>query len=125
MNITKLLRACERAGLWTEMVYLYKEDHQFDSAIKVMIEHINAFHHEVFLDCVTKVRNPEVQYKAITYYLQYHPMQTTRLLQVLTPHLDHSRVVHLLRKFDGNFGPMGSQNSALALAMDYLKSVQK
>jgi clathrin heavy chain len=35
-------------------------------------------------------------------------------LQVLTPNLDHARVVHLLRKQD-----------ALPLAVDYMKSVQK
>ena len=28
MNIVKLLRACEKALLWTETVYLYKEDQQ-------------------------------------------------------------------------------------------------
>jgi len=35
-------------------------------------------------------------------------------LQVLTPHIDHARVVHLLKK-----------NDAVALASEYLKSVQK
>lgn len=114
MNVTKLLRACERALLWNEMVYLYKEDGQHDSAVKIMIEHSVAFQHDLFLDCVQKVRNPEVQYKAITYYVSYHPLQLTRLLQVLTPHLDHARCVHLLRKQD-----------ALALGLEYMKSVQK
>jgi len=41
-------------------------------------------------------------------------MQLGRLLQVLTPNLDHARVVHLLRKHD-----------ALSLALEYMKSVQK
>lgn len=114
MNVTKLLRACEKALLWKEMVYLYKEDGQHDSAVRTMIEHSIAFQHDLFLDCVQKVRNPDVQYKAITYYIGYHPMQLIRLLQVLTPHLDHARTVHLLRKQD-----------ALPLALEYMKSVQK
>lgn len=114
MNIVKLLRACERALLWKETVYLYKEDQQHDAAVKTMIEHTVAFQHDLFLDCVQKVRNPEVQYKAITYYVQARPLQLGRLLQVLTPNLDHARVVHLLRKHD-----------ALALAVEYMKSVQK
>lgn len=114
MNITKLLRACERALLWNEMVYLYKEDGQHDSAVRTMVEHTVAFQHDLFLDCVQKVRNPEVQYRAITFYLGYHPMQLGRLLQVLTPHLDHARVVHLLRKHE-----------ALSLALEYMRSVQK
>ncbi len=114
MNVTKLLRACEKALMWNEAVYLYKEDGQHDSAVRTMIDHGIAFQHELFLDCVQKVRNPEVQYRAISFYVGNHPMQLVRLLQVLTPHLDHARVVHLLRKHD-----------ALLLSLEYLKSVQK
>jgi clathrin heavy chain len=114
MNIVKLLRACEKALLWTETVYLYKEDGQHDAAVRTMIDHSVAFQHDLFLDCVQKVRNPEVQYKAITFYLTHHPLILGRLLQVLTPNLDHARVVHLLRK-----------QNALALALEYMKSVQK
>ncbi|CAM9500229.1 unnamed protein product, partial [Sphacelaria rigidula] len=113
-NVTKVLRACERALLWDEAVYLYKEDGQYDSAVKTMIEHCVCFQHELFLDCVKKVRNQEVNYKAIAFYLEQHPLKLVRLLQVLTPNLDHSRVVHQLRRAEN-----------LPLAMDYLKSVQK
>merc|ERR1711871_1761849 len=59
MNVVKLLRACEKTLLWTEAVYLYKEDGQ----------------HDAFLDCVQKVRNSEVQYKAITFYIIQQPLQ--------------------------------------------------
>ena len=114
MNVVKLLRACERALLWNETVYLYKEDGQHDAAVKTMVEHCIAFQHDLFLDCVQKVRNPEVHYKAITFYIQQHPLQLGRLLQVLTPNLDHARAVHLLRKNDG-----------LVLSLEYMKSIQK
>jgi len=114
MNVVKVLRACEKAMMWTESVYLYKEDGQHDSAVRVMVDHTDAFQHDLFLDCVQKVRNPEVHYKAISFYYNMHPLQLSRLLQVLTPHLDHARVVHLLRK-----------HNALPLAAEYMKSVQK
>jgi clathrin heavy chain len=114
MNINKILRACEKALMWTETVYLYKEDNQHDAAIKVMVDHAAAYQQDLFLDCVQKVRNPEVQYKAIGYFLECHPMSAPRLLQVLTPNLDHARTVHLLRKSDG-----------LKIALEYMKSVQK
>ena len=114
MNINKILRACEKALMWVETVYLYKEDNQHDAAIKVMVDHASAYQQDLFLDCVQKVRNPEVQYKAISYFLECHPMSAPRLLQVLTPNLDHARTVHLLRKSDG-----------LKIAIDYMKSVQK
>jgi len=114
MNVVKMLRACEKALLWTESVYLYKEDGQHDAAVKTMVDHCVSFQHDLFLDCVQKVRNPEVQYKAISFYVNQHPLQLSRLLQVLTPNLDHARVIHLLRK-----------ESALPLAVEYMKSIQK
>ncbi len=114
MNVVKILKATERALMWNESVYLYKEDGQHDSAVRTMIEHSVAFKQELFLDCVCKVRNPEVQYKAIQFFISQHPLQLPRLLQVLTPNLDHARVVHLLRK-----------NDAIALGAPYIKSVQK
>lgn len=114
MNVVKLLRACEKALLWHETVYLYKEDGQHDAAVRTMIDHPTGFIHDLFLDCVQKVRNPEIQYKAVGYYATQHPLQLGRLLQVLTPNLDHARVIHQLRKLD-----------ALPLAMEYMKSVQK
>ena len=113
-NVVKLLKACEKAQLWNETVYLYKEDGQHDAAVKTMTDHPSAFSQDLFLDCVSKVRNPEVQYKAITFYIQQHPLQLARLLQLLTSNLDHSRVIHLLRK-----------NDAINLAVEYMKSVQK
>mmetsp|Transcript_21954 Transcript_21954/g.32005 ORF Transcript_21954/g.32005 Transcript_21954/m.32005 type:complete len:1722 (-) Transcript_21954:178-5343(-) len=113
-NVVKLLKACEKALLWNETVFLYKEDGQHDAAVKTMVDHCVAFSQDLFLDCVTKVRNPEIHYRAITFYVKQHPLQLARLLQVLAPHLDHARVVHLLRK-----------NDAIALACEYLKSVQK
>lgn len=114
MNVVKLLRACERALLWNEAVLLYKEDNQHDAAVRTMVDHPVSFSHEMFLDCVQKVRNPEVHYKAISFYVAQHPLLLPRLLQILTPHLDHARVVHLLKKSD-----------AIPLAIEYLRSVQK
>jgi clathrin heavy chain len=114
MNVVKILKACEKALLWNEAVYLYKEDGQHDAAVKTMVDHSVAFKNDLFLDCVCKVRNPEVQYKAIQFFITSHPLQLSRLLQVLTPNLDHARVVHLLRKHD-----------AIALGVSYIKAVQK
>jgi len=114
MNIPKILRACEKALLWNETVYLYKEDGQPDNAVKTMIEHSIAFQHDLFLDCIQKARNQEIYYRAINFYLEQHPMLLERLLSILTPHLDHARVVHQLRKAEN-----------LPLVVPYLKAVQK
>lgn len=114
MNIPKVLRACEKARLWKESVYLYKEDGQHDAAVKLMVTHPTAFVHELFLDCCTKVRNMEVLYQAVGFYLEMQPKELNKLLALLAGHLDHSRMVHILRRAD-----------ALALAKPYLKEVQK
>jgi clathrin heavy chain len=50
----------------------------------------------------------------VSFYIEQHPLELVRLLQVLTPHVDHARVVHQLRKAEH-----------LPLAAEYLKSVQK
>jgi len=114
MNTPKLMRACEKALLWDEAVFLLKEDEQYDTAVKTMIAHSTAFQHDLFLDCVQKVRNAEVYYKSITFYVEQQPLLLVRLLQVLTPNVDHSRVVHLVRKLEN-----------LPLVLPYLKSIQK
>mmetsp|Transcript_15803 Transcript_15803/g.20869 ORF Transcript_15803/g.20869 Transcript_15803/m.20869 type:complete len:1733 (+) Transcript_15803:212-5410(+) len=114
MNLPKLLRACEKAMLWAEAVYLYKEDRQHDNAVKTMVEHSICFQHDLFLDCIQKARNQEIFYKGIQFYLEQQPLLLERLLQVLTPSLDHARVVHQLRKAE-----------QLPLVQEYLKSVQK
>ena len=114
MNAPKVMKACEKALLWDEAVFLLKEDEQYDSAVKTMIAHAAAFSHDLFLDCVQKVRNAEIYYKAIGFYVEQLPLSLNRLLQVLTPNLDHSRVVHQLRKLEN-----------LPLVLPYLKSVQK
>jgi clathrin heavy chain len=114
MNTPKLMRACEKALLWDEAVFLLKEDEQYDSAVKTMIAHAAAFSHDLFLDCVQKVRNAEIYYKAVAFYVEQLPLSLNRLLQVLTPSLDHSRVVHMVRKLEN-----------LPLILPYLKDVQK
>ncbi|KAJ0411653.1 hypothetical protein ATCC90586_004122 [Pythium insidiosum] len=114
MNVSKVLRACEKGLHWDHAVYLYKEDGQFDNAVRTMVDHPVAFAHDLFLDCIQKVRNQEIHYKAINFYLEQHPLELTRLLQVLTPNLDHARVVHQLRKANN-----------LPLVVEYLKDVQK
>merc|ERR1719343_865128 len=116
LNVSKVVRACERARLFPPAVYLYMQNKEHDSAVKIMMERANAFDNDIFLDAVVKVRNNEVMYKAVGYYLTMHPTLFTRLMEVLEESIDHSRVVSQLRR---------SGDYALKLGQDYLKSVQK
>lgn len=66
MNIPKVLRACEAAHLWKELVFLYVHYEEFDNAVLVMIEHSGAaWDHVNFKDVVVKVGNVDMCYKAI------------------------------------------------------------
>lgn len=47
INVSKLLRVCERFCLWKESVYLYSNYDEFDNAVNIMMEHSpTAFQHE-------------------------------------------------------------------------------
>ena len=116
LNVSKLVRSCERARLWSPAVYLYMQDKQADNAVKVMTEHASAFDNDLFLDSIVKVRNGEIMYKAVNFYLTMHPLIFTRLMEVLEELVDHSRVVNQLRR---------SGDWALQTGQAYMKSVQK
>lgn len=116
LNVSKVVRACERARLFKPAVYLYMHDKQADNAVKTMSEHANAFDNDLFLDSIVRVRNAEIMYKAVNFYLTMHPMLFTRLMEVLEDHVDHSRVVNQLRR---------TGDWALQLGQAYMKSVQK
>jgi len=113
MNVPKMLRACELGRHWEEACFLYVENQEFDSGVKCMMEHVEAFEHNKFLDAILKVRNSELHYRAITFYHEYQPLRLGKLLQVLTPKLDHGRVVQQMRRAQ-----------SLPLIMPYMKNVQ-
>jgi len=116
LNVSKVVRACERARLFPPAVYLYMQNKEHDSAVKIMIERAPAWDNDLFLDSIVKVRNAEIMYKAVGHYLNLQPMLFTRLMEVLEDNIDHSRVVSQLRR---------TGDWALQLAHPYLKSVQK
>ena len=116
LNISKVIRACEAGRHWPECVFLLcdVELPDYDQGVRVMIDHApHAFTLDKFLEVVPKVRNAELHYSALTFFLEEEPSHLARLLTVLSPKLDHSRVVHQFRKTD-----------ALSLIFPYLKAVQ-
>jgi len=81
-----------------------------------MMERAPAFENDLFLDAIVKVRNAEIIYKAIGFFLNMHPLLFTRLMEVVENHVDHSRVVSQLRR---------TSEWALQIGQSYLKNVQK
>lgn len=101
INIPKVIKACEDAHLWPELVFLYCHYDEWDNAALAMIEHSSdAFEHNSFKEVVVKVANLEIYYKAINFYMTEQPHLITDLLQALIPRIDVSRVVRMFQKSD-------------------------
>merc|ERR1712113_652334 len=115
LNIPKLIQACERHYHWQQVVFLYTQYDEFDSAASTVMQHSpTAFAHDQFQMIMQKVSNMELYYRAIQFYLDEQPMLINSLLATITPKVDHARVVQLVRK-SGN----------LPLILPYLKQVQQ
>lgn len=114
VNIPKVLRAADRAHLWSELVFLYDKYEEYDNAAQAMMTHpAEAWREQHFKEVITKVANIELYYKAMQFYLDYKPMLLNDLLLVLTPRLDHSRTVAFF-----------SKRQQLPLVKSYLRQVQ-
>lgn len=121
-NIPRLIRACEAAMLWTEMVYLHSQYNEFDNAALVMIEHSpDAWTASGFTTVIAKAGNLEVMYKSIQFYIDEQPELMNELLSVLAPKVESSRVITILRRsYSDRFGELG----LLPLCKGYLQKVQ-
>lgn len=115
LNIPKVIRSCETAHLWPELVFLYTHYDEFDNACLTMIaQSADAWEHTAFKDVIVKVTNLEIFYKALKFYLAEQPLLLNDILVVMTPRIDHTRVVQIFQK-----------SNNLPIVKPYLISVQK
>jgi len=115
INIPKLIRVCEEQMHWKALSFLYIQYDEYDNAAAVMMNHSpEAWEHVQFKDVAVKVSNVEVFYKAISFYLDEHPMLLNDLLSVLSSRIDHTRVVDLMKKL-----------GHIPLVKPYLLSIQQ
>ena len=115
IQIPKVLRAAEAAGLWSALVFLYEKAEEFDNAVQTMMQHPSAAWAEKrFCDSIVKVANTEYMYKAMDFYVKFKPLLLNALLSVMIPRLDHTRAV-------GQF----KQMNQMSLVVPYLKEVQE
>jgi clathrin heavy chain len=92
INIPKMIRACEQAHLWPELIFLYCHYDEWDNAALAMMERAaDAWEHQSFKDIIVKVANLEIYYRALNFYLQEQPRLLTDLLSVLAPRIDVAR----------------------------------
>ncbi len=115
INIPKVIRACEAAHLWSQLVFLYTKYDEFDNAaLTIMANSAVAWEHTSFKDVVVKVSNLEIYYKALRFYLEEQPLMINDLLAGLTSRIDHTRAVQLFQK-----------TNHLPLVKPYLIAVQQ
>lgn len=121
-NIPRLIRSCETAMLWSEMVYLHSQYNEFDNAAMVMMDHsATAWTASGFTTVIAKAGNLEVMYKAIQFYVDEQPEMLNDLLSVLSPKVESSRVINILRRTNTEeFGMLG----LLPLCKGFLIKVQ-
>ncbi|KAF8451494.1 armadillo-type protein [Terfezia claveryi] len=101
INIPKVIRACEQAHLWPELIFLYCHYDEWDNAALTMMEKAaDAWEHQSFKDIIVKVANLEIYYRALNFYLQEQPSLLTDLLSALSPRIDVTRVVKMFQKSD-------------------------
>lgn len=101
INIPKVIRACEAAHLWPELIFLYCHYDEWDNAALTMMEKSeSAFEHNSFKEIIVKVSNLEIYYKAVNFYINEQPQLLIDLLAVLTPRIDLPRVVRIFQKSD-------------------------
>ncbi|KAK0417358.1 hypothetical protein QR680_012963 [Steinernema hermaphroditum] len=114
VNIPKVLRAAEKAHLYSELVFLYDKYEEYDNAANTMMSHpTESWREQHFKDVIAKVANVELYYKAMQFYLDFKPMLLNDLLVVLSPRLDHSRTVAFF-----------TRANQLPLVKPYLRQVQ-
>ncbi len=115
INIPKVIRACQSNQQWTELTFLYVHYDEYDNAALTMINHsADAWEHALFKDVIVKVANLDLYYKGVQFYLEEQPLLVNDLLVVLTPRVDHTRTVQLVRRI-----------GHLPLIKPYLVSVQQ
>ncbi|WFD00087.1 Clathrin heavy chain [Malassezia yamatoensis] len=115
-NLPQLIKVASQVHLWRELVFLYEKYDEFDNAALTIMEHASdAWDHDQFKSVLPQVANVEIYYRALTFYLEQHPLLLNDLLTVLGKRIDHGRVVRMFKKRDHDNVP---------LIRSYLISVQ-
>ncbi|CEH18551.1 clathrin heavy chain [Ceraceosorus bombacis] len=116
-NLPQLIRTADQCHLWAELVFLHLKYDEPDNAALIIMERGGvAWEHDLFKTILPKVANLEIYYRALSFYLEQHPLLLTDLLTVLSARIDHARVVRLFARKD---------NDNLPLIRGYLISVQR
>ncbi|KAA8499470.1 Clathrin heavy chain 1 [Porphyridium purpureum] len=126
-NVPTFIRACERAALWEEVVYLQIQYEEVDNAASTMMYHPTAWSAAEFIDIMAKAGALETMYRGVQFYASQHPDLLLDLLLVLAPKVEASRVVQFLRAAKGTVASdaalFGPELGLLPACVTYLQKV--
>jgi clathrin heavy chain len=112
---TKVISYCQMNCQWSELVFLYMQEKEYDNAALTMINHsAECWENGLFKEAIAKVSAMDNCYRAIQFYVAEQPALLGELLGVLTPLVDPSRVVGLAKKLN-----------VIPLVHPYLAAVQE
>lgn len=100
LNITKLLNVVRENRQFIELSYLHELENDIDGAVRVMIEHPEAWQDLKFKELIGKVKLLDLIYDSIKFYLQYFPAKTNELLVSISTKLEPARVVSTVGKLN-------------------------
>jgi len=98
----QLMKACEQAGLWQELVLLQALNKLYDQAVETMLRYPTpALELGGLIQYALLVNNTELLYQALHLYYQEYRDQLQALLLGLQPRLDPNKVVELFESWQG------------------------
>jgi len=96
IQIPRVINYAQMNAQWRELAFLYQTYDEIDHAAMCIMDHsADAWTHPLFKDVLTKVKNTDICYRGVSFYLEEHPLLVNDLLASLVNIVDHSRVVAL------------------------------
>lgn len=93
INTHKLIAACEEYHHWGVLRVLHTNNEDWLTACSCMVQHVEAWDHEVFKDVVSHLGASDIVYNAITFYVLNHPELLMDFVSHIYKKVDAERVM--------------------------------
>lgn len=98
INTHKMITACEQYHHWGVLRVLHTNNEDWLAACGCMVQHVDAWDHEVFKDVVSHLGASDMVYSAITFYVVNHPEMLMDFLTHIYKKVDAERVMNEVAK---------------------------
>jgi clathrin heavy chain len=98
INTHKMIAACEKYHHWNVLRVLHVGNEDWLAATGAMMQHVDAWDHEVFKDVTSHLGSSDIVYSAITFYVVNHPDLLMDFLSSVFKKVDAERVMNEVSK---------------------------